>query len=310
MERRYFLALLLAAVVVAITQILFPVARPTPPASVKRDTNSVVVPAPQAQTNIPSVVEEAQPVLADSANVLERRPEITMVETERSIYEFSNIGATPVSVRLKGYKNLAPAGGDVELQSAWPATVEICIGGAGRYSVARPGPIPYDRQGDPAAGGALSYSASVSSMNVTISYGFVPDRYMVRINGRIDGQAQNVFLLTQLPSTLRPAESDTVADLNNLAYSFKPQRDNARIVQFGKLDPGEQELEAGPLTWAAVKNKYFVFGLLNAPGSTFNEVNLKGGPRTSKLATTASATIVKAIQGGAFAMELYAGPQQ
>jgi len=147
-------------------------------------------------------------------------------------------------------------------------------------------------------------------MNVTIGYRFVPDRYMVGINGRVDGQAQQVFLLTQLPSTLRPAESDTVADLNNLAYSFKPQRDNARIVQFGKLDPGEQELEAGPLTWAAVKNKYFVFGLLNTPGSTFNEINLKGGPRTSKLATTASATIVKALQGGVFTMELYAGPQQ
>ena len=116
--------------------------------------------------------------------------------------------------------------------------------------------------------------------------------------------------MTQLPSTLRPAESDTVGDLNNLAYSFKPQRDNARIVQFGKLDPGETELEPGPLTWAAVKNKYFVFGLLNPAGSTFNEVSLKGGPRTSKLATSASATIVKTIQGGAFTLDLYAGPQQ
>jgi YidC/Oxa1 family membrane protein insertase len=311
MERRYFLALLLAAAVVAITQVLFPVARPTPQASVKRDTiNSAVVPVPQAQTSIPSVVEEPQPLLADSANVVESRSEITTIETERSIYEFSNIGAVPVSVRLKGYKNLAPSGGDVELRAAGQPLLRYALVVQGDTVSLERVPFRVTRQGNPASGGALSYSASVRSMNVTIGYSFIPERYMVRINGRIDGQAQNVFLLTQLPSTLRPAESDTVADLNNLAYSFKPQRDNARIVQFGKLDPGEQELEAGPLTWAAVKNKYFVLGLLNPLGSAFSEVSLKGGPRTSKLATTASATIVKAIQGGAFTMELYAGPQQ
>ena len=311
MERRYFLALLLAAAVVAITQVLFPVARPTPPASVKRDTsNSAPMPAPQAQTSIPSVVEQPQPALTDSVNVAVSRPEITTVETQRSIYEFSNIGAAPVSVRLKDYKNLAPSGGNVELRAPGQPLLRYALVVQGDTVSLDRVPFRVTRQGDPANGGALSYTASVGGMNVTVSYGFIPDRYMVRVNGRIDSQAQNVFLLTQLPSTLRPAESDTVADLNNLAYSFKPQRENARIVQFGKLDPGETELEPGPLTWAAVKNKYFVLGLLNPLGSAFNEVSLKGGPRTSKLATTASATIVKAIRDGAFAMELYAGPQQ
>jgi YidC/Oxa1 family membrane protein insertase len=109
---------------------------------------------------------------------------------------------------------------------------------------------------------------------------------------------------------LRPAEADTVADLRNLAFSFKPQRENARIVGFGSLDPGEQRLEAGPLTWAAVKNKYFVLGLLNPAGASFNEVTLRGGPRTSKVATNASATIVKALKDGSFDLDLYAGPQQ
>jgi len=318
MERRYFLALLLAAAVVAITQVLFPVARPVPPVDVKRDTsNSTAVPRPQAQTSVPSVVEqprqvvpESAGVVPESAGVVESRPEITTIETQRSIYEFSNIGAAPVLVRLKGYKNLAPSGGDVELQAPGQPLLRYALVVQGDTVSLGRVPFRVTQQGDPANGGTLSYSTSVGSMNVTINYSFIPDRYLVRINGRIDGEAQNVYLLTQLPSTLKPAESDTVADLNNLAYSFKPQRKNARIVQFGKLDPGEQELEAGPLTWAAVKNKYFVLGLLNPPGSAFNEVSLKGGPRTSKLATTASATIVKAIQGGAFTMDLYAGPQQ
>jgi YidC/Oxa1 family membrane protein insertase len=311
MERRYFLALLLAAAVVAITQVLFPVARPVPPAETKRDTvSSVTDVKPQVLQSVPSPVEQSQQVTADLVDRASVRPEITTVETQRAVYEFSSLGAAPLSVRLKDYKSLAPAGGMVELRAPGQPLLKYAL-------VIKGDTLPVDsvlfrlsRGGDPANGGELSYSATVENVHLTVSYSPVPDRYMVRINGRVDGAAEGVYLLAQLPSTLKPAESDTVADLSNLAYSFKPQRESARIVQFASLDPGEQELEAGPLTWVAVKNKYFALGLLNSPGSTFSEVNLKGGPRTSKLATTASATIVKVVQDGQFIMDLYAGPLQ
>jgi YidC/Oxa1 family membrane protein insertase len=64
------------------------------------------------------------------------------------------------------------------------------------------------------------------------------------------------------------------------------------------------------MTWAAVRNKYFVVGLINPEGSTFEEMTITGGPRTSKVATTASAVVVKAVRGGIFAFDIYAGPQQ
>jgi len=93
---------------------------------------------------------------------------------------------------------------------------------------------------------------------------------------------------------LQPTEADTVGDHQTLAYSFKPQRDHARSVLFGGLDPGEKRLETGPLNWVAIKNKYFVFGILSLPnGAPFSEVTLTGGPRTSKIATTASASVVR-----------------
>ena len=311
MERRYFLALLLAAAVVAITQILFPVARPVPPAEVRRDTvSSITSVEPQILRSVPSPVEQSQRVTADSTNSISQRPEITAVETQRAVYEFSNIGAVPLSVRLKDYKNLAPVGGMVELRAPGQPLLKYALVINGDTLSLDGVPFRLSEAGDPANGGKLSYSATVGNAQLTISYSPVPDRYMVRINGQVDGVAEGSYLLVQLPSTLKPAESDTVADLSNLAYSFKPQRENARIVQFASLDPGEQELEAGPLIWAAVKNKYFVLGLLNVPGSTFSEVSLRGGPRTSKLATSASATIVKAIPEGTFTMDLYAGPQQ
>jgi len=82
-------------------------------------------------------------------------------------------------------------------------------------------------------------------------------------------------------------------------------------VLFGSLDPGEKTLAAGPLSWAAIKNKYFVFGIL-APtsGTLFTEATLTGGARTSKVATTASASVVQEIRNGRFSFDVYAGPQE
>src|SRR5258705_1055590 len=114
-----------------------------------------------------------------------------------------------------------------------------------------------------------------------------------------------------LPKTLQPTEADTVGDHRTLAYSFKPQRDHARSVLFGSLDPAEKTLEAGPLSWVAIKNKYFVFGILSPPnGTQFSEVTLTGGARTSKIATSADAAVVEEVRNGSFSFDIYAGPQE
>ncbi|MEP6904468.1 MAG: membrane protein insertase YidC [Gemmatimonadales bacterium] len=320
MEKRYFLALLLAAAVVAITQLLFPVSRPATTTGTKRDSAAKIVASPAdispqtvQQTRKPdSVVAAAfaQPRSAPDSSLASEPAQVTAVETSRSIYRLSNLGAVPISIDLKQYKSLAPSGGAVELgTSGQPLLKYALVSGADTVALDK---IPFhvSQSGNPASGGELVYDATVNNVRVTIAYAFVPDSYVVRIKGRVEGAGNRAFLLTQLPMSLKPAESDTLADLRNLAYSFKPTKENARIVPFAKLDPGEQQLEPGPLTWAAVKNKYFVLGLLNPQGSTFNEVMLKGGTRTSKLATHASATIVKSLESGSFAMDLYAGPQQ
>jgi YidC/Oxa1 family membrane protein insertase len=149
---------------------------------------------------------------------------------------------------------------------------------------------------------------------VTLTYVVSTDTansYVIRVNGKVSGAGSPAYVLVQMPRTLRSAEADTVADLRSLAYSIKPDRDHARSVLFGKLDPGEKTLEAGPLSWVAVKSKYFVLGII-APQSegSFSEVSLVGGPRTSKLATTASATVVDALRSNGFAFDIYAGPQE
>lgn len=318
MEKRYFLALLLAAVVVALTQILFPVARPVVPTGTKRGTTSSATPAKSQAAIVqqgaasPSVVKGNEEPTGDSTSLSSPAGETTTLETletletPESIYRFTNVGGAPVSIDLREYKNLAPAGGVVELGTPGQPLL--------RYSLVLNGDtVVLDRilfrikSGNE---GEVSYDAAVGNAHITVSYQVVPNSYVLKLKGRVEGVGNGAYLLIQLPTSLRAAESDTVGDLRNLAYSFKPEKENARIVTFAKLDPGEQQLVPGPLTWAAVKNKYFVVGLLNPLGSTFSEMNLKGGARTSKLATNASATIVKSLKDGSFALDLYGGPQQ
>jgi hypothetical protein len=236
MEKRYFLALLLAAAVVAITQIVFPVARPASKANGKSDTtisstqprenqkNTIDLPA-QSESPVPAKLVDSTVLTANST------AEITTLATSWSVYRFTNLGAAPVSIALKQYKNLAAAGGMVDLGVPGQPLL--------RYALVLNGDtihldrIPFRPRlaGNPVEGGTLVYEAMVNGgLQVTIAYELVPDSYVVRIKGKIDGANGNAFLLTQLPTSLRPAEADTVTDLSNLAFSFKPQRENARIV--------------------------------------------------------------------------------
>lgn len=318
-NKRLSLALVLAAAVVVITQFLFPTPpRANAPATTSRDSVASTAPLTTPAAIAPPVAGQSAAVLnqpvSDSAGTSvaapSATPEITVVTTEQAMYRFTNIGASPVSITMSGYKNLAPAGGMVELKSASQPLL--------RYSIVTRGDtiplerIPFTLSQSNGAGGArsLSYTATLDGLLVGISYELVPGTYVMKVSGTVGGATGPSYLLTNLPSTLPAAESDTLGDLRTLAYSFKPTRENASGVPFSKLEPGTQKLEPGPISWVAVRNKYFVVGLINAQGSVFDELTLKGGPRTSKTATNASATVVKTLTDGKFAFEIYAGPQQ
>ncbi len=160
----------------------------------------------------------------------------------------------------------------------------------------------------------LTYRASVKNVPVSITYSIPTDSaksYAIHVDGYEEGMTGQAYLVIDLPRTMQPTEADTVGDHHSLAYSFKPQRDRAGSVLFGGLDPGEKILEAGPLNWVAIKNKYFVFGILApANGTPFSEATLTGGSRTSKIATTASASVVQAVKNNAFSFDIFAGPQE
>ena len=240
--------------------------------------------------------------------------ETTTVTTAKTLYRLSNVGATPVSVVIRDYKSQSSANGFVDLGTPGsPLLGYKLITPNDTIELSR---VPFavtkstNAKGDQTVG----YSAAIGTINVAITYSFSADTaasYVMRVEGRITGIQSPTYLITDLPRTLRPTEVDTVGDRRSLAYSYKPQRDHARSVLFGSLDPGEKALETGPLSWVALKNKYFVVGILALTnGVPFTEATLTGGPRTSKIATTASASVVEEIRDGRFGFDVYTGPQE
>jgi YidC/Oxa1 family membrane protein insertase len=158
--------------------------------------------------------------------------------------------------------------------------------------------------------GTLS-GRSAGNLPVSLTYTFSPDSFIMRVTGTVQGLTGPAFLLIDLPSALRSSEADSLEDQTHLAYAFKPAQSGAVGVPFSKLDPGERRLEPGPLTWAVAKSKYFILGVLAPEKATpFSEIAITGGARTAKLASRANATLVRQLDNGAFAFEVYAGPQE
>jgi YidC/Oxa1 family membrane protein insertase len=328
MDKRLSIALLLTAIIVAITPMLFPTPRravPAPGVSQTQGQSAAASSSPPATGQVAppvvgSVVDPgaapAQPTVsaasaADSVSVgAQVRPEITTVSSQKSTYQFTNVGAAPVSIAMKEYRNLSPAKGAVDLKIPGRPLVRYALATQGDTISLQGVPFQLQQTQNAAGGTVLTYRASVGTTGVVISYDIAPDKYVAHVAGRIENAPASTYLLIEMPSTLPITEADTLGDLRTLSYSFKPTRSNASGVPFGKLDPGEKRLEPGPLAWAAVRNKYFVFGLVNPVGSPFEEMNLTGGARTSKVATHATAVLVKAIKNDSFAFDMYAGPQQ
>src|SRR5215207_11191587 len=121
MDKRLSIALLLTAIIVAVTPIIFPTPRrATPPA-----TSAAV------QKSTPPAVQKTQPVsgqiaplivapLADAGVAAPETglpaittAEITTVPTTTSTYQFTNVGAAPLAVSFRDYKSLTPVGGPV-----------------------------------------------------------------------------------------------------------------------------------------------------------------------------------------------------
>ena len=319
MDKRFLLALVLTAVVVIATPLIFRTpssplkGAATPPPRELQDSANRIPPSSIVETPARDTgLALSSGIRSDSVVRAAAVAETTIVATPVAAYHLSTMGASPLSVELKSYRALDGSSQNVRLASA-----------SGRllaYRLYLPGDtidlsrtvFRLERTATTGGTDLLTYRAVVAGTEVAIRYAFAPDSYLVRVSGEVkNAAASNGFLAVEMPNNLRSAEADSLDDQQHLAIAVKPQRENARGIPFSKLDPGERRIEPGPISWAAAKNKYFIVGLLTPDGDVpFAEVNVTGGPRTGRNATRISAVAVEPIQNGTFAFELYTGPQE
>ena len=267
--------------------------------AVVADSNRIAAAAvPTASTLRPSVAAETTTV----APVAARRD-------SGATFELSNVGAVPVTVVMNTYASRVGGsdGAKVRLGSSGNALL--------KYRLVTNGGQPVDLSGtafqSTRSGNIVTYAASVAGSAVNVQYATVPDSFISHVSGSVSGAKSGSYLVVQLPQTFTATEPDTADDRNSLAFAFLNKREAARNVPFHSLDPGEKQLVEGPITWIVAKSKYFVVGLL-APkkGPEFTEATLVGGSRTTKVATHADGTVVVPVVNGAFAFDIYAGPQE
>lgn len=309
MEKRFFLALLLTGVVLMVTPLLYPrrpvvgPGLPTTPA--QADSAGVAAPGSSAGSATQATARAAASDMPQEA----MPAETTIVRSALATYTFVSPGAALDAAELSTYRSFAPAsdGGPVELAGGEGALLRYrVIAARDTIGLARE-PFSATRLGTDSSAG-VRFESTGSAPHTTVEYD-VGESYLthVRFRTSVSGPA---YLLVELPRTLTSQDADTLDDVRHLAYAAKPVKRSARGITFSSVDPGEQKLVEGPLSWAVAKDKYFVVGILSANDSTpFAEMGVTGARRDGKLARHASGVVVIPLVNGAVDFDLYAGPQ-
>ncbi len=317
--RRIVLAVVLMAAVLLVTPYLFPTPPQAPVAkkptadSLTTGANSAAAPATTAASAALAAAATTDSTGAPVAPAV-LPVDTATVKTAVADYRTTNKGAALIGASLTNYQALSNGGrtrsGTVEL--ALPNERMLA------FRLVVPGDtidlgkqLFRSQQSQDGATTVVRYDADLPGKTVSITYSFLPDSYRVNVAAAVSGVPENSYVLVDLPPGFRSNESDSTEDQSHLAYAYKPELESAEGIAFRSLDPGEREIEAGPITWGVAKSKYFILGVLTPKGGTpFAEINVTGGPRINDQATRGQATLVAPLKAGNAAFEVYVGPQE
>jgi len=313
MDKRLFLALVLTAIVIITTPLLFPGAkRPVMPSMADSASVTSSPAAGPTQDSVARAVSVTPPTGTISVNpaLILAPAETTTVKATRTTYAFNSRGAAPISVVLDSYpsRRQGVAKGPVELVNPGSALARYHLT-VGSDTIALDTLSFRAERGLAGAAPTLRFSGEAAGRALALTYTFAPDSYLVHVSGMVAGAPTGSALLIDLPATLRSNEPDSVDDQGHLAVSFRPTRGEVRSTGFGKLEPAETLVEPGPHSWVATRNKYFLVAY-RAEGAPFSALKLRGLPRQEKTAAQMAATAVIPIgSDGSARFNIYAGPQ-
>src|SRR5258706_14268028 len=131
MDKRFFLALFLSLIVIAISQLLFPSSARKPygqgatgsdsVSGLKNTASSTQVGTTQSPNGQTSGTTNSQGGVgraaeaATSGSIARSVAEMTVITTPKAIYRFGSVGGAPVSIVIRDYNNRSAGGGLVDL---------------------------------------------------------------------------------------------------------------------------------------------------------------------------------------------------
>src|SRR5215218_3823805 len=314
-QKRLALAFVMVAVLLIIWQVFFP---PVVPAPARPGAGSTVAapagaaPAPAPGSVAPAAVPAAMPAGPAARTVTVRSP----------IYEysFSTRGAALASAELLRFPSYVHRGEHVQLVPRGAGDLlSGTVVAAGRTLDLRTVDFTpsADRLAVDSPGGpkTLTFTAAQNGAPVAeITYTFRPDDYLVDVRGRVLGLGGSGTLYTSLGTGLAPhdaKEHNTQRELSVVAW-------NGRRVEreyLSKIRPGQPDTIAGPLSWAGVRDRYFLLALI-PQGRAFTRLIAVDQPDESYdvagdalVSPRAAATVALPVgPDGAFAYRAYLGP--
>jgi YidC/Oxa1 family membrane protein insertase len=317
MEKRFVLALILTALVVILTPVIFPSPQRLPPADTVRIADTLVAPQPQPQprgaeaAQPPETPVAAAPVLADTTtDVAAVTLDTATIVAGGTEWRLVSPGAHPVAVQLQEYRNLRHGGtGQVALVAPGERLVSYrLVAGADTMALDRMSMTHEVR------GGQVTFTGETPYGPLSVRYDFPDeqDAHIALVEGRLEGAPEGSRLLVDLPRTLSSQEADTLDDVRHLAFSYKRGTEDVQSVKFGKLDSTLIRTDSGPMAWVAVRNKYFLTAVIGAGEELpIGLLRMRGGWRPPKAeANEAHGTAMIPLVDGAFRFHLYAGPQK
>ena len=310
MDRRTLLAIGLMLVVAIVPTILLPPKRPVPPAPVAADSvlrDTAVVAAPAAEP--PGLPVRAPAIAAGAESGPEERVTVTAPLYQ---YTFSTRGARLIGASLTEYRTFAP--GDSGLAQLIPSESEFLayrlVVGGDTLSLADWRFEPSERDVRVGDGAALDWVARRGPVEVRLRYRFIPEQYLIRVEGEVSGLGTGGLVLIGLGPRLRVVDADTVGDIRS--YGIVTKAGSAQNLAFGSLDAGERRELAGPFEWVAIKSKYFVAAVLTTDegGPRLGGAVAVGGQRPGRYEALVHVSASLAAPAGRFQFAAYAGPQE
>ncbi|HEX9483963.1 MAG TPA: YidC/Oxa1 family insertase periplasmic-domain containing protein, partial [Gemmatimonadaceae bacterium] len=311
MNRRFVLAIILTALVIVGTPLIFP---PGPRTGTRADSVAAAARIPTESTPrtepASTPARSATPTAsAQPSRALSDVHDTITVRTRLTHYRFSALGAAPVSADLDSYPSRRPGKKGLATNLITPQGRLVGYRLAIGADTVLLDTVRFSRLNAPPS--EIDYAASVLGRTVRISYRLpksADEEYRLQVAARVDSVPAGASLLVALPTTIESNEPDTLDDMNHLGVSLRPIRGDVSSMNFSKLDPGEMRTETGPFTWAAVRDKYFLV-VARTNAVPFATARIQGLARTGKVASHVLTEATLPLKNGAASFEIYAGPQ-